>query len=324
MKILWRFGVLSVLSVLLSAAVVSADVQTFEINDEKVIHAFTQGLEPIIRVPSGSRLIITTQDCYANLVRAPGDLHDPNRINPATGPIYIEGAEPGDVLEIFVERIEIDDLGVMAVANTFGLLRDRLEERHFGFFPIRDGRVIFNDYLSFPVRPMIGVLGVAPQEGLSFSTGTPHSHGGNMDSRRLVEGVTVFLPIAEQGAMLATGDLHALQGDGEIAGTGVEISGRVTLTVNVRKDLSLNNPVFDDGENLMVVASANTLDEAAHKAASDMFDILYERLPLDAPNLIFLMGIIGDLQISQAVNPTRTVRFSMPKAPLIEAYGFEF
>ena len=305
----------------------SAEIQTFEIGDENVIYAFTQGTPPVKTVPAGSRLVIKTKDCFANQLQTPEDTIegvDWNQVNPASGPIYIEGAEPGDVLEIKIEKIEVGPQGVMMVDKTFGVLKDRFDGMYFRILPIKDGKIIFDDKLSVPINPMIGVIGVAPKAGLSFNTGTPHAHGGNLDSKLMNAGNTLFLPVSEKGALLATGDIHAIQGDGEICGTGVEAPATVTLVVNVRKDLSLTWPVVDDGENLMVFGSAETMDEASYIATSNMADILADRLPLDMQNINYMMSAIGDLQVSAIVNPLMCVRFSMPKKPLAEAYGFKF
>ena len=209
------------------------------------------------------------------------------------------------------------------VDKTFGVLKDRFDGMYFKIFPFKDGNLVFDDKLSIPMHPMIGVIGVAPKEG-SFNTGTPHSHGGNMDTKLIVAGTTLYLPVSVNGALLATGDIHAVMGDGEICGTGAETPATVTLVVNVRKGLKLNNPVLDNGENLIVIASAQTLDEASFIATSDMADILATRLPLDMQNINYLMSAIGNLQISQVVDPLMTARFSMPKKLIAEAYGFKF
>jgi len=301
-------------------------MRTFEIGDEKAIYAFSRGMAPAEIVPAGSRLVIKTKDCFANQIRSQGDKLDGidwDCINPATGPIFVEGAEPGDALEVKIENIEIGTQGVMMVDKSFGVLRDRFDGMYFKILPIRDGNVIFDDKLSIPVRPMIGVIGVAPEDG-SFNTGTPHSHGGNMDTNLITAGATLYFPVADKGALLAVGDVHAIMGDGEICGTGVETCATVTLTVNVRKGLKLRNPILDNGRNLLVIASAKTLDEASRIAASDMADILAARLPLNMQNINYLMSAIGNLQVSQVVDPLMTARFSMPKESIERAYGFRF
>lgn len=319
---------LATLSVLLLLACKTSNAsEAVEISDERVIFAFSRGMEPIQSVPAGTRLAIKTQDCFSNQLRTSEDkleAMDWNRVNPATGPIFIEGTEPGDVLEVRIESIEVGTQGVMMVDKTFGVLKDRFDGMYFKIFPIKQGQVIFDEKLSIPVRPMIGVIGVAPGDGLFFNTGTPHSHGGNMDTNLIVAGTTLYLPVFEKGALLALGDVHAVMGDGEICGTGVETPATVTLVINIRKDIKLNNPVLDNGKEIMVIASAETLDEASRIATSDMADILASHLPLDMQNINYLMSAIGNLQTSQVVDPLMTARFAMPKKHIENAYGFKF
>lgn len=312
-----------VLTVVCTAAY--AEFGTYEVNEEKCIYAFTQNMTPILTVPNGSTLIIKTKDCYSNQLLNPGDIVEEigwSNINPATGPIFVEGAEPGDTLEVEIEKIEVGSQGVMMVDKSFGLLNDRFDGMLFRIFQIKDEKVIFDDRLSIPIRPMIGVIGVAPKSGLSFNTGTPNSHGGNMDTNLIAAGTALYLPVSEKGAMLAVGDVHAAMGDGEICGTGVETAAVITLKVSVRKGLKLNNPVLDNGEVVITIASAATFDGAAVVAVADMADILTDRIPLDMEHINYLMSATGNLQISQVVDPLMTVRFSMDK-DILSVYDFK-
>ena len=184
---------------------------------------------------------------------------------------------------------------------------------------IMDGVAYLPGDVRVPVRPMIGVLGVAPA-GAAVPTGTPGPHGGNMDTALIGEGATVYLPIAAPGALLAAGDLHAVMGDGEICGTGVEVAGRVTLRVTVRRDLPIVNPVVATSDVVATVASAPTLDEAAILATRDMANLLGARLGLDAVEATMLMSAAGELRVSQVVDPLRTARFELPRSVLSQ-YG---
>jgi amidase len=171
-----------------------------------------------------------------------------------------------------------------------------------------------------PVKPMIGVIGVAPA-GEDVPCGTPGSHGGNLDTRLIGEGATVYLPVAVRGALLAAGDLPAAMGDGEVAVTGVEVAGEVTLRVDVRKDLELASPVLETNELVATIASADTLDAAAKKATDEMADLLHVRLGIELPDAVMLMSAVGQARISQMVDPQRTVRFEMPKSAYEPTYG---
>jgi amidase len=204
--------------------------------------------------------------------------------------------------------------GVMAVSGDFGVLRDRFEGMSFQMVPIEAGLALVAG-ANVPVRPMIGVIGVAPA-GAPVPCGSPGSHGGNMDTRLIGEGATLYLPVFAPGALLAAGDLHAAMGDGEICGTGVEVAGSVRLRVDLRRDLELANPVVETSEVVATIASAVTLDEAAELATSDMADLLMRRLGLSAQDATTLMSAAGQLQVSQVVDPLKTARYAMSKETL--------
>jgi amidase len=271
---------------------------------------------PVARVRAGQSVRLETADCFAGQICAPGEAPaavDWACINPATGPVFVEGAEPGDVLSVLVERIEVAPTGVMAVSPEFGVLRERIPATCFEVVPIKGGLALLPGGVAVPIRPMIGVIGVAPA-GAPVACGSPGAHGGNMDTRLIAEGAVVHLPVAAPGALLAAGDLHAVMGDGEVCGTGVEVAGRVTLRVDVRRDLRLMNPVVETAEVVATIASAETLDEAADVATRDMADLMMRRLGLSAAAATMLMSAAGQLQISQVVDPLKTARFALPKS----------
>lgn len=276
---------------------------------------------PAARVAPGDHVVLDTADCFAGQVHGSADSSegvDWEYMNPATGPVYVEGAGPGDVLVVAVERIEVADSGVMAVSDGFGVLHDRFAGTSFCTVPIRSGEALLAG-AHVPVRPMIGVIGVAPA-GEPVPCGSPGSHGGNMDTRLIGEGATVYLPVSVPGALLAAGDLHAAMGDGEICGTGVEVAGRVTLRLSLRRDLALVNPMVENAEVVATIASALTLDEAADVATRDMAELLCSRLGLSLTEATMLMSAAGELQVCQVVDPLKTARFGLPKS-ILSSFG---
>ena len=294
----------------------------FRLSRDQRVFALAADVTPALRVPDGARLELETADCFSDQILGPDDSLasvDWEQINPATGPVFVEGARRGDVLAAHVERIETAAQGVMAVSDEFGVLADRFSGTACRIVPILDGRARLAGGIEVPVRPMIGVIGVAP-EGAAVPTGTPGPHGGNMDTNLIGEGATVFLPVAVDGALLAAGDLHAAMGDGEICGTGIEVAGRVALRVTVRRDLSVVNPVLATPDAVATVASAPTLDAAAETATRDMADLLTGRLGLSIADAAMLMSAAGDLQVSQIVDPLRTARFVLAR-DILAQYG---
>jgi amidase len=286
------------------------------VSKDQHIFSLSAVATPALSVRAGQIVRLETADCFAGQICAPGqapDAVDWARINPATGPVFVEGAEPGDVLSVLIEAIEVSAEGVMAVSPDFGVLRERIGATAFAIVPIAGGVARLPGGFEVPVRPMIGVLGVAPA-GAPVPCGSPGAHGGNMDTRLIGEGAVVYLPVAAPGALLAAGDLHAAMGDGEICGTGVEVAGSVTLRVDVRRDLELVNPVVETAEVVATIASADTLDEAAALATRDMAGLVMRRLGLTIAEATMLMSAAGQLQVSQVVDPLMTARFALPKS----------
>ena len=272
---------------------------------------------PAATVCAGDSVLLETRDCFCDRVQTAGAASaavDWGRINPATGPVSVAEAAPGDVLCVRIDRIETAARGVMAVGPDFGVLKGSSPGTVFEVVELDDGCALVAG-ARVPVRPMIGVIGVAPRVG-AVPCGSPGPHGGNLDTKLVAEGTVVYLPVFVPGALLAVGDLHAAMGDGEICGTGVEVRGSVRLTVDVRRDLVLVEPVVETADVVAALASAPTLDEAAERATAHMAGLLRSRLGLSAAQAAMLMSAGGDLKVSQAVNPLRTARFAIDKSLL--------
>jgi amidase len=283
---------------------------------EHRVFAFDGGAEPALRVPAGTRVRLETADCFDDQVQTPGDVLDAvdwERVNPATGPVYVEGAGPGDVLSVLIESVDVGTQGVMAVAPGIGVHGAELQEQVCRIVPIEGGTAWVADRVAVPLRPMIGVIGVAPA-GDAVPTASPGPHGGNMDTRLIGAGALLYLPVAHDGALFAAGDLHAAMGDGEICGTGIEVGGSVTVRLDVRRDLHIDEPVLEVGDLVVTIASAETLDGAAEAATRHMTGLLMERLGVSLELATMVMSAAGDLQVSQIVDPLRTARFALPKS----------
>ena len=294
------------------------------LHKDRRVFAFGGDAEPALTVPAGTRLRLETADCFDDQVQAQDDVLDAidwDRVNPATGPVFVEGVHAGDVLSVLIESIDVGPRGVMAVAPGFGVLGDEFPEQVHRIVAIADGTARIADGIAVPLRPMIGVIGVAPA-GPPVSTASPGPHGGNMDTRLIGAGAMLYLPVAHEGALFAAGDLHAAMGDGEICGTGVEVSGAITLRLDVRSDLRIEEPVLETADHVVTIASAETLDAAADAATRHMVALLTERLGVSLEVATMLMSAGGDLQVSQIVDPLRTARFALPKA-IIAGLGDE-
>ena len=286
------------------------------ISAEHIIYAMSSQNPPVLRVADGSRVRFETCDCFTDQIQQPGDTLeqlDWNRINPATGPLYIEGAEPGDTLRVHIHRIELDKRAVLATLPGAGVAGARLTAGRIDFVPVAEDHVVLFDTLRLPRNSMIGVIGTAPA-GEAVSCGTPDAHGGNMDTKIISEGTTLLLPVNVAGALLAMGDLHAAMGDGEVGVSGLEIKGVVEVEVHVIKGRPYPLPLAVTADACHTIASAPTLDQAAEMATLMMSDLLCAHGGLDANRAIALQSIAGDVHICQMVDPNRTCRFALPRA----------
>lgn len=273
------------------------------------------------RVASGAEIVVKTMDCFSNTITSDDQLFTSlgwDCVNPATGPIAVEGAEPGDTLRVDVLEIIVDAVGTMVTHPDFGALPGTIEERTRRV-PIVDGHVVFDEAVRLPINPMIGVIGTAPADE-DVPCGTAKDHGGNMDNKRITAGTTLFLPVNVAGGNLALGDVHAVMGDGEVSVSGVEIPATVTLRVSVIKGRPYPVPFQTTADSVITVASKETLDEAAVEATRMMRDYLVEVTPLDATDALMLLSAVGDLAICQIVDPYKTARMELPKS-ILEAYG---
>lgn len=278
--------------------------------------------KPVDRVTPGETVTFETVDCFGGQMTEEGTeigALDWDRINPATGPVWVETAKPGDILKVEIIKIETGELGIMAALPMEGVLGGKVPHPEVRRMPVKDGYVEFGENIKLPKRPMIGVIGVAPA-GEKIPCGTPGAHGGNMDNTRISEGSVLYLPVFQEGALFAMGDVHACMGDGEIMVSGVEISASVTVKIDVIKGKSLNNPALEDEHAFYTIASEQNLEETVKKAVEDMHEIVQKKLGLDYNKAGMLLSAAGDVQICQVVDPERTARFCMPKSILPEIF----
>ena len=206
------------------------------LSSERYITAFSKSAAPVLRVSDGATVRIATKDCYMDNLRAENDPRGAAKgpaigCNPASGPVFIEGARPGDTLKCEILAIDVGDYASMRISNRGGLMADRVTAPIVRCIPLRDGHAELAG-VRMPLDPMIGVIGVAP-EGEDVDTESPGAHGGNMDTRHIRAGSTLYLPVAAEGALFALGDVHARMGDGEICICGLECPAEVTVRLSV-------------------------------------------------------------------------------------------
>ncbi len=295
-----------------------------ELGDERVLYAFDRAAEPALTVASGETVRIRTKDCFGNQVQTPEDVLDEidwDRINPATGPIFVEGAVPGGALKVEIQAIEFDGQTASCTGEGEGVCGDCFNAWSTKLCSIEGDHLVWDERLSIPLRPMIGVIGVAPA-GEPVNCGTPGSHGGNMDNTAITTGATLYFPVAVEGALFGLGDMHAVMGDGEVSVSGAEAAGHATVKLTALPELSLVDPIIENETHLGIIASAESLDAAADRAVHEMVDLIHERTGRGKDEIIMLMSLVADVQVCQMVDPEKTVRFMVPKY-VLEALDFQ-
>ncbi|MFC4638753.1 acetamidase/formamidase family protein [Deinococcus hohokamensis] len=318
-----------------------------QLGTEHIHTVWDCSLPPTLHVATGAEIELQTLDAsYGGVARqvqegklaCPEALRDvvlasayavrPNTAgqpgHPLTGPIFVEGAQPGDTLQVDLLEVGTGAWGWNACRpGGIGLLDDEVPEAHTQFWDLRGGAwTDFLDVARVPLAPFPGLIGVALSEPGQHKTAPPRRVGGNMDVRQLTAGSTLFLPVEVEGALLSVGDMHAAQGDGEVSGTGIETDGRLTLRVQVLKNQPVGTPHLQTGPEptdlwsagaYVTTGHAPDLREAARIALRELVTYMGRRHGLSFVQAYVLASACVDLRISQLVDaPNFTVSALLP------------
>ena len=291
-----------------------------KISKKNSIYEMSKEHQPVKSIELSDRVIFETHDCYTGDLKSSDQLPSTvpwERINPATGPLYINGTKGGDILVVNIEKIDIASTAVMATLPNLCVMGDELKEEFTTILNVEDDVLIFNDDISIPIRPMIGVIGTAPKID-SVPCGTPDEHGGNMDCKEIVEGVKLYLPVFHDGALLSLGDVHAVMADGEVSVTGAEIDAEVTLTFDIIKKGQdyLPYPLLENDDKVMIIHSSETVEQAVKKAVKKSIEFLNGNYNIEEEEALRLLSLVGDVRICQVVDPLMTIRIEIPKSIL--------
>ncbi len=295
---------------------------THKISMKDVVFKADPENKPVLTIESGDTVVFECKDAFNQVIQKPEDLpidFDMETINPATGPVYVKGAEPGDTLEVHILDVDVAEQGSCCIIPDFGFLAPEYTEPWTRIIPIKDGYAIFSNKVKIPIDPFPGTLIVAPVE-VTHNHGTliPKEYGGNMDSKACTAGTTVYLPIFVEGALFGVGDVHAVQGDGEVCGTAVEIDADVTIKFIVNKKKKIERPHYETAEHYMTTAWGETTDEACKIALRDMVNWIVEEKGLTKEEAYALCSCVVDMRISQLVDITPGVRAVIPKSIFVE------
>ena len=268
---------------------------------ENYIYDFNKDNVPAAVCDPGSVVHFVSRDCFDGQIRTERDRVDHmdfSHTNPATGPLYVNGAEPGDVLAVDILDIQTADHGVIATFAGLGALSKTCQVRT-KIVPVKDGVVYFND-VAWEAEPMIGVIGTAPA-GEAVPSGYSFCCGGNMDSRLIKKGATVYLPVQVAGGLLALGDVHASMGDGEVCETGIEIAADIFVRIRLIKQLELHWPLTETEDMWYVNANGKTCDLAIQRGYEELQRLVMQAYGWDATDAAMYLSLQARLEANQAV-----------------------
>jgi len=295
-------------------------------------HGWDHSIPPVRTVEPGSRVHFQCLDSSAGQLTRQSTVADVaamdfGKINPVTGPVYIDGAEPGDILKITLEQFHPSGFGWTANIPGFGLLADQFGDPHlkvWEYAPDTMAPALFSDIARVPLKPFAGTIGLAPAEPGLHSVVPPRRMGGNLDIRDLAVGSVLYLPVEVAGALFSVGDTHAAQGDGEVCGTAIESPMDVEITLDLIKQEPLAFPRFStpgpvtrhlDAKGYEATTGIGPdMMEGAKNAVSGMIDLLGKQHGLSPEDAYLLCSVAGDLRISEIVDmPNWVVSFYFPR-----------
>ena len=280
-------------------------VARHHISRDHIVYSLDKEHAPVLEIESGDLLTLETYDARTGTILKDEDLLEhphPVGSNPATGPVRVRGAAPGDGLCVEIQRIELAEKGFLAVKAGEGLLGHMAPNFATRIVEIRGDTVHFDEEIHFPTHPMVGVIGTAP-EGEGVGTGLAGTHGGNMDNKYITEGSKVYLPVRVPGALLGLGDVHGAMGDGEITFIGLEICAEVTVKVELVKDAGWRRPLIETAAHWVTTGEHDDLAQAARIAAEEMVVLMQHIGGLSFEAAYMLMSAAVDVQICQCCDP---------------------
>lgn len=280
---------------------------------------------PVARLKPGNILEANSLDCFGNALQKPGDPFSLVKgDNPLTGPFFIEGAEPGDTLAVHILDLQVDgDQGVGAFSPGFGaanathytpVLETKPLPEKIWFYPIDHEKntatfqaLDSNFKVKFPLHPFLGCIGVCPANGEARSSIVPAEFGGNMDAPQVSAGNTLYLPVNVPGALFYFGDGHAAMGEGEVAGSAVEVPMRARFKIDVLKGKRIEWPRFENDNEIMAAGIYRPVDDAARIAVTELVHWIHADYGLSELDAYELLSKVGKLHLTEMVDPNYVV-----------------
>jgi len=320
---------LPVISAVLSAAQTAPVTVKYHATINTVKYVYGQA-DPVAKVKPGDIIETNTLDAFGNALQKPGDsLSMVKGDNPLTGPFYVEGAEPGDTLAVKILSLEVDGnqgvgtagpgFGALNATNYTPMLGSSIPEKMW-FYPIdhvsnmaKFKALDSNFSVKIPLHPFFGCIGVAPGGGEARSSIVPAEFGGNLDSPEASVGNTAYFPVNVPGALLFMGDGHAAMGDGEVAGTAIEVPLRARVQVTVIKGQKIAWPRFENDDSIMTVGAYRPLDDALRIAFTELVGWMHRDYGLSEMDSYELLSKVAKIHLNEMVDPNYVVVASIEK-----------
>jgi len=284
------------------------------VSRDRVIYSFNPQHKPVEHVEPGELIVIETEDAFGGQIRSEKDsvnILDWSTVDGATGPIFVKNAKPGDTLIVEILEIKIPKKGVIVTIPKSGILAEKTFKPCTRIVKISRNHVSFEG-VRVRANPMIGTIGVTPERG-ETPCGSLGRHGGNMDVKELTAGTKLYLPVFVEGALFALGDVHAVQADGELCVSAIEVPGEVLLRFRIIKRKKLQWPILETKDSYAFLACGETLNEAAGFAAETAVAALMREHHWSFETAYMFGSLAIDLKINQVVDPKKGVRAVVSK-----------
>jgi len=278
--------------------------------------SFSAANPPALRVQPGESFVMETNDRFATYEGPNSSPEAMEILKTMAGPVYIEGAKPGDTLKIEVLDVTLPlDYAWIGATPGRGPLGGRIPAFRKTRVRIAPDGVVFNGNITMPLRPMMGRIGLAPKEGPKASNDRGE-FGGGMGNTQITQGATVYLPVFHAGGLLTIGDCHAAMGDGEATASAVECAFDATLRVTIEDRFTVRRPVVATATEVMTTGEGETMEAATKMAVQAMADLLVDKLGIDDTDAAMLIASAADVRTGLAGNPPYTMRVAIPRSML--------
>jgi amidase len=273
-------------------------------------------LPPVMTVASGEEFVVETWDAYMGVWGAD---EQPQVMGPASGPIAVAGASPGDALKVEILDIKLGSAAMHDVRAGRGFLGEEFTKRFPTVMAIEDGHLLFHGGLKIPISPSVGLIATTPS-AIQQTASDSGPYGGDLDMKELTAGSTIWLPVFVPGALLVLGDCHAVVGDGAVGGTGAECAAEVTLRVTLERGRRLERPRALTAQHFVTLAYGEDVGQAMKQAVRDMVDFLVADKGMEAYAAYSLLSLAGDIRVSRTFRPISPVKMLLSRR-LLEQVG---